>query len=131
MLVNISMAFHEDILNGFLSYRATERTALYSVLGIAQVQRGITKKYIQELWFLGSAHHLMLVNISMKFHGDILSGFQVTELQSGRHCILFLAFFTNDLTRLVRKLLRHLHFILNTLTFNRPPIKLFCYIIWR
>ena len=34
MLVKISMAFHEDILNGFLSYGDTERTALYSVLGI-------------------------------------------------------------------------------------------------
>ena len=34
----------------------------------------------------------MLVNISMAFHEDILNGFQVTELQSGQHCILFLAF---------------------------------------
>ena len=90
VLVNISMTFHEDILNGFPSYRATERTALYSVLGMAKVQRGITKRiYIQELWFLRSAHRLMLVNISMTFHDDILNGFQVTELQSGRHCILF------------------------------------------
>ena len=57
-----------------------------------KVRRGITQKvYIQELWFLGSAHRLMLVNISMMFHEDILNGFQVTELQSGRHCILFLA----------------------------------------
>ena len=32
----------------------------------------------------------MLVNISMTFHEDLLNGFQVTELQSGRHCILFL-----------------------------------------
>ena len=40
MLVNNSMTFHEDILNGF---QVTERTALYSVLGIAKVQRDITK----------------------------------------------------------------------------------------
>ena len=41
MLVNISMTFHEDILNGF---QVTERTALYSVLGIANClsSRGIT-----------------------------------------------------------------------------------------
>ena len=32
MLVNISMSFHEDILNGF---QGTERTASYSVLSIA------------------------------------------------------------------------------------------------
>ena len=46
MLVNIVVTFHEDILNGFSSYRAKERTALYSILGIAKVQRDITKKYI-------------------------------------------------------------------------------------
>ena len=83
----------------FSSYRAKERTALYSVLVIAKVQRGITKQiYSQELCFLRSAHRPMLVNISMTFHEDILNGFQVTELQSGRHCFLFLTFFTNDLT---------------------------------
>ena len=44
------------------------------------VQRGITLKvYIQKLWFLRSARCLMLINISMKFHEDILNGFQVTE----------------------------------------------------
>ena len=85
MLVTISMTFHEDILNGF---QVTERTALCSVLGIAKVQRSINKKiYIQELWFLRSKHHLMLVNISMTFHEDNLNGFQVTELQNGHHCI--------------------------------------------
>ena len=63
---------------------------LYSVLGIAtttyKVQRGITQIYIyiQELWFLRSAYRRMLVNSSMTFHEDI-------KLQSGRHCILFLA----------------------------------------
>ena len=56
---------------------------------IYKVRRGITQKiYIQKLWFLRSAHCLMLVNISMAFHEDILNGFQV---QSGWHCILFLA----------------------------------------
>ena len=39
----MSVTFNEDILNGF---QVTERTMLYSVLGIAEVQRGITQKYI-------------------------------------------------------------------------------------
>ena len=73
MLVNISMMFHDDILKDF---QVTEQMALYSILGIAtatyKVQRGITQKiYIQELSFLRSAHHLMLINISMTFHEDI------------------------------------------------------------
>ena len=64
---------------------ATE-TAIY------KVQRGITKKlYIQELWFLRSARRLMLLNISMTFHEDILNGLQVTELQTGWHYFLFSA----------------------------------------
>ena len=57
-----------------------------------KVHRGITNKiHIQELWFLRSAHRLMVVNISMTFHEDILNGLQVTELQSGRHYILYSA----------------------------------------
>ena len=88
MLVNISLTFHDDILDEF---QVTELTALYSVHGIAKIQRGITQNnYIQELWFLRSAHRLMLVNISMTFHEDILGGFQVTVLQSRWHFILFL-----------------------------------------
>ena len=39
-----------------------------------KVQRGITQKiYIKELWFLRSAYRLILVNISMTFHEDILN----------------------------------------------------------
>ena len=61
------------------SFRATERTALHSVLDIAKVQRGLSQEiYIKELsWFLRSAHYLMLVNNSLTFHEDILNGFQV------------------------------------------------------
>ena len=63
---------------------------MYSVFDIAKVQRGITKKiYIQELWFLRCAHRLIVVYISITFPEDILNGFQVTELQIGRHCIVF------------------------------------------
>ena len=33
----------------------------------------------QELWFLWSARCLMMLYISMKFHENILNGFQVIE----------------------------------------------------
>ena len=45
-----------------------------------KVQRDVTQKVsTQELWFLYSACRLMLVNICMKFHEDILNGFKVIE----------------------------------------------------
>ena len=98
MLVNISFTFHENILNGF---QVTERTALNSVLGIATAtyksQRGITQKmYIQALWFLRSAHRLMLINISMTFHEDILNGFQVTK-RKALYSVLGIAIFFSSL----------------------------------
>ena len=34
---------------------------------------------MQELWFLRIARRLMLINIHIKFHEDILNGFQVLE----------------------------------------------------
>ena len=34
---------------------------------------------MQELWFLCSAHHLMLIDIYIKFYEHILNCFQVTE----------------------------------------------------
>ena len=34
---------------------------------------------MQELWFLHSAHCLMLIDIYMKFHEDSLNSFQVIE----------------------------------------------------
>ena len=34
---------------------------------------------MQELWFLHSAHHLMLVDICMKFHNASLYGLKVIE----------------------------------------------------
>ena len=49
------------------------------------VKKLLLKKYgtlnvsLQELWFLRSARCLMLVNICMKFHGDTMNGFKVTE----------------------------------------------------
>ena len=77
MLVNISTKFHEDILN---SFKVIERKHFVTETATYKIQRGITQaQYIQELWFLRSARLPMLVNIYMKFHEDILNGFEVTE----------------------------------------------------
>ena len=47
---------------------------------IVKFQRGITIiLYRQELWFLCSAHRLMMLYISITFHETILKGFQVME----------------------------------------------------
>ena len=48
---------------------------------IVKFQREITPKiYRQELQFLSCAHQLIMLYISMKFHENILKGFQVIEL---------------------------------------------------
>ena len=70
------MTFHVDILNGFQVTELQSGRHCILLSAKAKVQRGITQKiYIQELLFLRSAHRLMLVNISMTFHEDILNGF--------------------------------------------------------
>ena len=77
MLVNNPMKFHHDILNDF---RVTERTQLECKFCFFPFQRAITQKICNpELRFLCSARCLMLVNIPVKFHRDILNGFRVTE----------------------------------------------------
>ena len=77
LVLNICLKFYEYILN---SSKFIERTRFCQETAIQKVQRDVTKKVsIQELWFLRSARHLMLVNSCMKFHEDILNGFKVTE----------------------------------------------------
>ena len=45
-----------------------------------KVPKAITQKALmQELWFLHSACHLILVDICMKIHEDSLKTFQVVE----------------------------------------------------
>ena len=69
------------------------------------VQRCMTQKihvYVQELWFSRSAHRLMLVNISMTFHEDILNGFQVTE-RTALYSILGIATATYKVQRDISK----------------------------
>ena len=87
MLVNICMKFHEDTLNGL---KVTEQTRFCLRNCYLQSSKGHNSKsintrdmvlacLIQELWFLHSACCLLLVNSCMKFHEDILNGFQVIE----------------------------------------------------
>ena len=58
----------------FSSYRAD------TIFVMHKVQRAITPKVKKaELPFLHSAHHLMLIDICIKFHEYSLSGFQVIE----------------------------------------------------
>ena len=53
---------------------------LVTETAIYKVQRGIAKKLNkQELWFLCSACCSIKLDIRMKFHEDILNGFQVRE----------------------------------------------------
>ena len=78
MLVNISMKFHEDILNGL---KVRERTQFCHRNCYLQSSKGHNSKniYPRIMVLAPFARRLMLVNISMKFHEDILNGFQVTE----------------------------------------------------
>ena len=77
LVLNICMKFYEYILN---SSKVIEWTRFCQETGTLKVRRDVTQKVsIQELWFLCSACRLMLINICMKFHEDILSGFKVTE----------------------------------------------------
>ena len=71
------MKSYEYILN---SSKVIERTRFCQETVTYKVQKDVTQKVsLQELWFLHSALHLMLVNICMKFHEDTLNGFKVTE----------------------------------------------------
>ena len=65
---NTCMKFYEHILNGF---KVVEQT--WFCYGTAKLQRDVTQKiHIQELWFLHSACHLLVLNIGMKFYEYIL-----------------------------------------------------------
>ena len=72
MLYN-SMKFHENILN---SFQVIEQTQKYN----CQISKGEElKKCTDELWFLCSACHLMMLSITIKFNENVLNGFQVIE----------------------------------------------------
>ena len=71
------MKFREGNLSGF---KVIKRTLLRRDLVMVKVLRTITQKVLtQELWFLHSAHPLMLVDICMKFYNASLNGLKVIE----------------------------------------------------
>ena len=81
MMLYISMKFHDKFLERFSSYRADTNLLFSNLKG------NNSKMYRQELWFLWSACRLMMLYICMKFHENILNGFQVieqTRLRDGR-----------------------------------------------
>ena len=55
MLGNISMTFHEDILNGF---QVTERTDFVTETATYKVQRDITQKYISKSYDSCALHNV-------------------------------------------------------------------------
>ena len=61
-----------------ISFKVIERTFFFTEIDTT-FKGEYPKLYIQELWFLYSACHPMLINISMKFHKDILNGLKVIE----------------------------------------------------
>ena len=66
MLIDIYMKFCEDSLNGF---QVIERT-----LFCDKSPRKITQKVkMEELWFLCSAHRLVLIDVYMKYREDSLN----------------------------------------------------------
>ena len=80
MMLYISTKFHENILNGIQVIERTQNCH-------CQISKGNNfKMYRQELQFLWSAHHLIILYMSMKFHENILNGFQVIEGTQNFHC---------------------------------------------
>ena len=71
------MKFYEYILN---SSKVIERTRFCHGTDNYKLQRDVTQKiHIQELWFLHSACHLLVLNICMKFYEYILNSSKVIE----------------------------------------------------
>ena len=77
MVLNTCMKLYEHILK---SFKVIERTLFFHRNCTYKVQRDVTQKVsLEELWFLHFACRLMLVNICVKFHEDMLNDFKVIE----------------------------------------------------
>ena len=76
VLVNISIKFHKDILNGF---KVIERTRFCHRNCYLQSSRGHNSKQIAKSYGYCALHRPMLINISLKFYEDVLKGFNVIE----------------------------------------------------
>ena len=77
VLVNISIKFHKDILNGFKVIARTRFCHRNCYLQSSSVHN--SKIYIKGSWFLCSARRPVLVSISLTFHENVLKGFNVIE----------------------------------------------------
>ena len=67
---NTCMKFYEHILNGF---KVVEQTWFCYGTANYKLKRDVTKKiHIQELWFLHSACHVLVLNFCLKFYEYIL-----------------------------------------------------------
>ena len=77
MLIDICKKLHENSLSGF---QVIVLTRLRHNFVTDKVPKAITRKALmQELQFLNSACHLILVDICIKIHEDSLKTFQVVE----------------------------------------------------
>ena len=72
MVFNVCVKFHENMSNGFKVMEQTPK--------LINTQRAITPKVEKpELWFMCSAHRLMVFNVCVKFHENMSNGFKVKE----------------------------------------------------
>ena len=77
LVLNICMKLYEYILN---ISKVIERKRFCHGTANYKLQRDVTQKiHIQELWFLHSACHLLVLNICMKFCEYILNSSKVIE----------------------------------------------------
>ena len=76
IVLYICEKFQQNIWNGF---QLTEWTRVHSRNGF-DVQRAVTPKVGKpELWFMYSAHCLIVLYICVKFHENISNCFQLTD----------------------------------------------------
>ena len=73
MMLYISTYFHKHIWNGFELIQGNQNY-------YCQTSKGNDSKiYRQELHYFWSAHHLMMLYISVKFHENVLKGFLLIQ----------------------------------------------------
>ena len=71
-MFNVCVKFHENMSSGFKVMEWTRK--------IVNTQRAITQKVEKpELRLMCSARRLMVFNVCVKFHENMLSGFKVME----------------------------------------------------
>ena len=72
MVFNVCVKFHENMSSGFKVMERTQK--------IVNIQRAITPKVeTPELRYMCSARRLMVFNVCLKFHENMLRGFKVME----------------------------------------------------